>query len=73
MSTTSKHRYGSIPTSARRLRPGQRTIWVEARRNEDADAAIARVSARVWSPRIVGRPERVGHRWQFVVRRGDRP
>ena len=65
-------RFGSAPTMARRMRPGQQTVWVVALRGEDADAAMARVASFVWAPRMVGRPDRVGHRWQFVVRREER-
>ena len=47
-------------------RPGQRAWWVAAQGDEDADEVTRRVRAFPWGAGIVGRPIRIGKRWQFI-------
>lgn len=62
---TSTHAYCPDP---RTPRAGQRAWWVAAQGTEDADEVTARVRAYPWGKGIVGRPVRIGDRWQFIAR-----
>lgn len=69
---TSKHR---APASShafcpdpRTPRPGQRAWWVTAQGTEDADEVTRRVRAYPWGKHVIGRPIRIGDRWQFIAK-----